>query len=96
MLSTDPPQMVSINTITSTSLNVTWDPPMLLDEQLNHYSVSCSNEEEDPLIIMPSNLSVSITNLLPYTTYTCCISAETITGVSRPICATQSTFEDGT
>ena len=80
----------------STSLNASWTEPLTFNGILTNYSVYCrvSNEQfypeqetEDGYFInsaTPETLSLTITELLPFTSYDCYVTASTIGGESEP------------
>lgn len=90
--------MLSVNATNSTSLLVTWEAPDLDDSDgdLRSFNVSCNNEldPEEITVINGDQYSLSIPNLQPYTTYTCCVDTLTTVGVSPASCLTQTTLED--
>ena len=93
--------MLSVVVVNSTSLFISWQAP-LLDEQeaiLDSFSLWCSlanGEDSSPLISknLYHELSVTVYGLQPYTAYTCCLFATTSIGASGTVCQTQNTQED--
>ena len=84
----------------SASLTASWEAPELddMDGELTSFSISCDlgTHETEPNGIVPLNqLSFIQSDLQPYTTYTCCVNAQTTVGVSGTVCQTQTTLEDG-
>ena len=96
---TGPPGMVSTNYISSKSILISWEAPVMLqpDEDLQNYCLSCSSGSttEVRIYLGPAITSFNVTNLKPDTTYTCCVMAITTAGMSPHVCIRSSTLEDG-
>ena len=94
---TESPQIVSVDATSSTRLLVSWDRPNLdeMDGALETFSVSCSPGDNNTVPAPADYLSAVLLHLSPYTTYTCCVTAHTTTGMSGASCGTQTTLEDG-
>ena len=92
----DPPKKVSAGIVTSRSIFLIWEAPTLSasDGNLLEYNVYCDNSERVFDMRTPND-SLSIPNLIPDTSYTCCIKANTTVGISSYACTTISTMEDG-
>ena len=78
-----PPQNVSLDSITSSSISLSWEPP--LDDQRNgiivQYTIRIVLVDEGSYIFVNSTIpSVTVTSLRPYTTYDCFVAAETSAG----------------
>lgn len=101
---TGPPQMLSVNATTSTSLLVSWEAPNLVadtDGDLEYFYVSCNKpfNDGDPFSATVSfnggaQFSATISDLQPYTTYTCCVFADTTVGLSTSSCLISTTLQD--
>ena len=85
-------------------LTMAWELPTL---GLNHgsfiaYSIKCQSEgvftlTNDTIIIMLQNVTqTEINNVVPFTTYNCCVSLQTTQANSIAICQQQRTPEEGT
>lgn len=88
--------MLSVHATTSTSLLVSWEAPHLVadtDGDLEYFSVSCNNEVIVPFID-GAQFSANVSDLQPYTTYTCCVVADTTVGVSASSCMISTTLQD--
>lgn len=52
--------------------------------------------EDETFLVDPTSVLVKeLNSLMPYTTYTSCVAANTSSGPSRITCATQTTLETG-
>ena len=90
-----PPENVQFIPTTSTSISVLWEPPNLplLTHTLSGYTVSCNNSHT--LDVSPDLHAVTMTSLLPFTEYSCCVTARTTTGLLGETCGNITTLEDG-
>lgn len=96
--------MLSVNATTSTSLHVSWEAPHLVadtDGDLEYFDVSCNIPFNDGFQFsatvsfnVGAQFSATISNLQPYTTYTCCVVADTTVGVSTSSCMISTTLQD--
>jgi len=99
---TAPPQNVFLDTVSSTSLWFSWQPPVLnqSDGVLLSYRMSCPTTTSSATIPEDRPLSFiyyqyQLNTLKPFTNYTCCIAAETTNGLSSYSCDTNKTLQDG-
>ena len=86
MLHTAPsmkPVDVGITKITSTSFKLEWSKPLHIYGTLLYYQITCIQNLNNVWISTTVNSSVDVSNLRPFTDYTCCISATSLD--SRPI-----------
>ena len=85
------PQGVQIFNITSSTISLTWSPPLVSERHglsIFGYIIYCS---EDHSSLGNSNLHTEIhnatfVNLHPFTTYNCCVAANSSNGMGRPAC----------
>ena len=80
----------------SDKLQISWNPPPqnYSDEPITTLYIILF--EDETYHIHPSeNLTKEFKSLTPYTTYNCCIAANTTSGPSRLACVTQTTLEAG-
>jgi hypothetical protein len=93
---------ISFSEIDSTSMTLSWGLPQndSRDGVITNYVVDCSSQlhQSFALDVMQSpseERSLEIQELLPYTTYICCVLVETDMGRSPPSCMQQITLEEG-
>jgi hypothetical protein len=89
---TEPPQNLTLTATGSDRLEISWKPPpgqftitlyiILLQGETYHVSPS-------------SDLVMELGTLVPYTTYNCCVAANTTSRPSKLACVTQKTLETG-
>ena len=92
------PEEVNVTLITSTSSSLTWLPPpvevrhgVVREYQINVTEVDTGRE----LVLYSSTPSITISNLHPYYTYLCRVSASTIGYGPFTEALTFTTLEDG-
>ena len=74
------PESVSARPLSTTSLAVTWEPPLeeLRNGIIQQYTVQITAMETGMVItLFTESTSVNVTSLHPYYTYSCTIAAET-------------------
>ena len=83
--------------VTSTSVNVSWDPPQNLNGQLQGYEISYTPNGERPTVVDVQNTTTwKLTDLKPYTSYSISVRAKTGAGFGeKSIPVTISTLESG-
>ena len=93
------PQNLSFNKVNSSEYLLTWGLPIYSRNNVDviYYSVHCSSPDHAGLVF---NLSTEarraeISGLLPFTVYSCCVSALTNRGTSPPACLLVKTSEEG-
>ena len=94
-----PPRMFQITSVTTTSLSLSWQTPMILNGVLTGYQLSCQ-----PLlssIPLPQTLNTAavmdtLSNLYPGVGYNCSIVARNSAGPSDPVYINGTTLETGT
>ena len=96
---TGPPQNVRNTARSSTTLSISWSPPLITQRYgtILRYNVSCLgsgmlqfNQTTDN-----STFSVRMVSLRPYTNYSCCISAITTVAEGTKACTNTITSEAG-
>ena len=76
-----PPTNLSTPAINSTSLTLSWGPPDEPDGVITEYKLQCSERGEMfNWTVMGSQTTTTLSGLLPYTNYTCSITAHTSVG----------------
>lgn len=93
-LFTEPPQNVALVTTGFDSLQISWEPPQQIGSDEPVYIVLCEYDILNQTYIVPDNNHImEVGSLSPYTTYTCCVIANSTLGTSSLACATQTTLE---
>ena len=87
--------MILIKTITSKSVTLTWKPPTEPNGFISEYQFQCSGEN----YVVNSNVTGSQTTntlngLLPYTNYSCSITAHTSVGGGPAATTSVTTLQD--
>ena len=91
-----PPDMVEINTITSKSVTLSWKRPTKPNGVITRYQFLCSEEENVfSRIVMGSQTTTTLSGLLPYTSYSCSITAHTSVGGGPAATTSVTTEQDG-
>ena len=93
----DPPQNVTLLATGIDSLELSWESPLKTGPNVTVYIVICHlDSDHDTYHIYPEgNHTMELDSLTPYTTYTCCVTANTTLGPSSIACTTQTTPETG-
>ena len=80
----------------SMSLSFTWDAPLKPNGVILKYVFSCScGGMEHVISITGSQTTTTLSGLLPYTDYSCSITAHTSVGGGPPATASVTTLQDG-
>ena len=94
-----PPQEVNISIVSSRSLRFVWIPPLPENQNgiIISYNISLTTVDTNMTeYYSTSDVNISITDLLPFTTYTFVVAARTVVGIgpfSSPFIIT--TNQDG-
>ena len=93
---TGPPQSVRITAHSSTTLSISWSPPLINQRYgaILRYNVSCLGSSVLQFHHTTDN-STSIVGLHPYTRYSCCISAITTMAEGTRACVSTRTLATG-
>ncbi|CAI8044466.1 hypothetical protein GBAR_LOCUS24664, partial [Geodia barretti] len=88
----EPPQNVTLTATGSDRLEFRWEPPPhnIHRQFATLYIVFFRNEAH--FVNASSNLVMQLESLTPYTTYNCCVAANTTSGPSRLACTSQTTL----
>ena len=91
----EPPQNVTLTATGSDRLEFRWEPPPhnIHRQFATLYIVFFQNEAH--FVNASSNLVMQLESLTPYTTYNCCVAANTTSGPSRLACTSQTTLRTG-
>ena len=85
------PQNITLTAIASDKLELSWLPPQDFPATLYIVLFQGTTYHIDP----SSDLVMELGSLMTYTSYSCCVAANTASGASRIECATQTTLETG-
>ena len=74
--------MIVINTVTSKDVTLSWGSPTEANGVITKYQFQCSVGEEHVFnhTVMGSQTTTTLSGLLPYTSYSCSITAHTSVG----------------
>ena len=91
-----PPDMIVINTVTSKNVTLSWGPPTEPNGVITKYQFQCSAGEEHVFnrTVMGSQTTTTLSGLLPYTSYSCNITAYTSAGGGPAVTVTVNTLQD--
>lgn len=97
---TGPPRNVTLTAPTSTTSLLRWKVPEedSGDGTISQYNILCRFSDGDslqPLEAFASIQSLQLTDLHPFTTYNCCVSAQRTNGNSPESCSSETTPQDG-
>ena len=96
---TGPPQNVRNTARSSTTLNISWSPPLITQRYgtILRYNVSCLGSDmlQFNQTTDNSTFSARMVGLRPYTNYSCCISAITTVAEGKKACTNTITSEAG-
>ena len=89
-----PPQNFTIGVIGSETLSFSWGLPLDIDtSEIAYFVIECDPSfQHDITEIVPDSFSVTLTEFLPGTTYTCTVAAKT-DAIGAPAMATATTEE---
>ena len=80
LLAPVPPENVLASVINSTTVEVTWDPPSITNGILRYYTVVYgSSDDMEMMEVNSSDVTVLVSGLDPFTSYTFYVLAVTIT-----------------
>ena len=91
-----PPNNAEVTVTSSTTATVQWLEPYLEVQNgvIQHYRIIVVDPDNVQQILTSSSLSIQLTNLHPYYSYSCSVQAVTI-GNGPNVTVTFTTFEDG-
>ena len=89
-----PPRQVSIVAESSTSINISWSAPSTPNGVITEYQLQCSGGGQVfNRTVMETTTTLS--GLLPYTNYSCSITAHTSAGGGPAATTSVTTLQDG-
>ena len=87
------PQSLKISSVTSSTLSLTWSPPLVSQIHgltISHYTINCSTgggpQPQSSVIKNTDVQSATFSNLHPFTFYNCCVAAVSNHGRGRLAC----------
>ena len=86
----EPPQNITLTATGSDELEISWAP--LLHGATLYFVIF---EGETHYVDPTSSLHMTFESLTPYTSYNCCVAANTTSGPTRLGCATRTTLQSG-
>ena len=95
-----PPELLVVVAVGASTVTLQWNPPNDRGRNgiITAYTVACS-ERSAPLasntLVTTTNLTVTFTELAPYSNYTCNVTASTAVGDGPAATATFVTLQDG-
>ena len=88
--------MIAIDTITSTGFTFNWKLPTEPNGVITKYQIYCSDEGHVfSHTVMGSKTTTTLSRLLPYTNYSCNITAHTSIGEGPAATTSLTTRQDG-
>ena len=88
-----PPKNESVTLITSTSAVISWNPPLKPNGVIIQYRLQCGPNVGH--IVSGSQTTITLSGLLPYTNYSCNITAHTSAGRGPAATVNITTAQDG-
>ena len=88
------PTNLNIIIINSFALHLSWSPPLIPNGIITRYTINCIGENNKNHTVVTSTTMTLVSDLSPYTKYTCSIFGETRIGMGPPITAIGLTDED--
>ncbi len=81
------PLAVNITMVMATLVQLEWSRPQPVNGIISHYTVTCSQSEGSTLRLETAvNESAAVSNLQPFSNYTCCVSATNQVGEGNETC----------
>ena len=91
-----PPKMLLLSNITSRTIKLTWGPPLVPNGVIRHYQLQCTSREQIlNHTVNGSQTTATLSGLLPYTNYSCNITAHTSVGGGPAATINVTTKQDG-
>ena len=91
-----PPKMLLLSNITSRTIKLTWGPPLVPNGVIRHYLLQCTGRGQTlNHTVNGSQTTTTLSGLLPYTNYSCGITAHTNVGGGPAATINVATRQDG-
>ena len=89
-----PPLNLSINAFNSSTLQLSWSQPLIPNGIIIKYTINCIRGSNKNHTVLTSTTMTLVSDLSPYTNYTCSVFGHTRIGIGSPITAIGTTDED--
>ena len=89
-----PPLNLSISFVNSTTLLLSWSQPLIPNGIIINYTINCIGENNKNHTVVTSTTMTLVSDLSPYTNYTCSVFGHTRVGIGPPITRIGLTDED--
>ena len=80
-----PPLNISIHAFNSSTLLLSWSPPLIPNGIIIKYTINCIGEKNKNHTVVTSTTMTLVSDLSPYTNYTCSVFGHTRVGMGPPI-----------
>ena len=88
------PLNLNISLINSSTLLLFWLQPLIPNGIINKYTINCIGENNKNHTVVTSTTMTLVSDLSPYTNYTCSVFGHTRVGMGPPITGIGMTDED--
>ena len=88
------PENLNISFVNSSALHLSWSQPLIPNGIIIKYTINCIGENNKDHTVMTSTTTTLVSDLNPYTNYTCSVFGHTRVGRGPPITGTGLTDED--
>ena len=88
------PLNLNISFVNSTTLLLSWSQPLIPNGIITKYTVNCIEENKKNYTLVTSTTIILVSDLSPYTNYTCSVFGHTKVGMGPPITGIGLTDED--
>ena len=91
-------QNVQITDFSSTSISLSWSPPLVSERlglRLFNYVINCSTDHslQENVVLQTESRNVTVANLHPFTPYNCCVAVNSTHGLGQLACQNSFTGE---
>ena len=85
------PQNVQITDYASTSISLSWSPPLVSERlglRLFNYVINCSTDHslQENVVLRTERLNLTVDSLHPFTPYNCCVAVNSTHGLGQLAC----------
>ena len=88
------PLNLNISIINSSTLQLSWTQPLIPNGIITKYTINCIEENNKNHTVVTSTTMILVSDLSPYTNYTCSVFGHTRVGRGPPIIGIGITDED--
>ena len=89
-----PPVNLNINVVNSSTLSISWSQPLIPHGIITKYTINCIGENNKNHTVVTRTTMTLVSDLSPYTNYTCSVFGHTRVGIGPPIIEIGLTDED--